>query len=220
MDEYEDYEDYVIDADDYETYDDIDDEDYGEEDEMDAADEMLDAMVEGLDDADPEELADFFWRRKKRRRRKARKVPTARGRNAFRRAAKGRYVTQAQLKSALGRVGRDVRRNAVGIKQVNGRINGVSNRVTANSRVNRIQGSQIGKLQKLHKAEGVLEFVQAYNPETGGLDAFQLLKGAVSSGLLGTGKGGMHNPYVLGGIGLLLRNPNALGGLLGQNPAT
>ena len=212
------YEDYDIDLDDdYEDVDDDFDDDLDDDDDLDIGDEMLESMADGLDDADPDELADFFWRRKNKKRRPPRKVPTARGGNAFRRRTKGRYVTQPQLKTALGRVGRDVRRNALGIKQVNRRIGSVSNRVTANSRVNRIQSMQIGKMQRLHKTAGVLEFVGAYNPETGRLDAFQLLKGAVASGLIGTGKGGFNNPYLIGGLGLLLRNPNVLGGLLGSN---
>lgn len=216
----DDYDDYVMDAEDYSEVDDDWDEDYDDDDDddMDSEDEMLDAMIESAEDDDPDELADFFWRNKKKRGKRRRKsVLRAKGRNTFRRRSKGGYVTQVQLKSALGRVANDVRRNAIGIKTVNKRINGVSSRVSANSRVNRIQSMQIGKLHRTNKVDGVLEFVQAYDPVNGNLDAFQLLKGAVKSGLIGTGKGGMHNPYLIGGLGLLLRNPNALGGLLGQS---
>ena len=43
---------------------------------------------------------------------------------------------------------------------------------------------------------------------------YQLLKGATKSGFLGDGTGAMSNPLVIGGLGLLLNNPNLLSGIL------
>jgi hypothetical protein len=116
------------------------------------------------------------------------------------------YVTQKQFTDALTRVGTDVRRNAQGIKSVNSRVNGVV-------KVNRVQSRAIGKVDKTMKLDGALEFVEAFNPTTQAIDVFQLFKGAVASGFIGQTKGPLGNPFVIGGIGLLLRNPGILSGL-------
>lgn len=204
MDELDLYDDsYVIEADYDDFEEDTDEEDYDEAD-YDASEDMLEAIIGGYDESDAADLADFFWRKKRKKRRKAPRVTRAKG--------------TTSRGSVLAGMKRDIKRNAIGIQQVNKRAASVSNRVSANSRVARIQNMQIAKINKLQKALGVLEFVQAYNPDTQELNTFQLLKGAVASGMLGTGKGTLHNPYLLGAVGLFLNNRNgSLGGLLGGN---
>ena len=186
-----------------ETYPDVDEDidNYGPSE----VDEMLDGLVESDEN--------FAERRRRRARRgRGKPVPTAPGRNAYRSPATEGFVTQKQLKDALTRVGVDIKRNAVGIKTINTRLTGVNTRVDDVVTVSKVQSGKIGRLDRQMKVDGALELVQSFN--AGGLDAFQLLKGAVKSGFLGESKGALGNPLVIGGIGLVLRNPNILGGIL------
>jgi hypothetical protein len=204
-----------------EAYDDVmeldeDLSDYGDSDMGDYTSEM-DEMLDGLVDARESAYAERKRKRRGRRPAPAKGVPTARGGSAYRApAAAGGPVNQKQLQDALARVGGDVKRNAEGIKTINTRLGAISSRVDDVVSVNRIQSHEIGKLDKRMKIDGALELVESFTP--GGLSAFQLLKGAVKSGLLGEGKGALGNPLVIGGIGLVLNNPGILGGLLPANP--
>ena len=172
-------------------------------------DEMLDELVEESDESED------FSERVPRGLIRRRPISTARGGSAYRTpaaAAAAGFVTQKQLQDALGRVGADVRRNAQGIKTVNGRVDGVV-------KVNKVQSRAIGRLDKAMKIDGVFEFIEAYNgtvaaPTPGSINLYQVLKGAVKSGYIGQGKGALANPLVLGGVGLVLRNPGILGGLI------
>ena len=178
--------------------------------DLDEVSEMLDELA---DSADAEELADRKRRGRQRRPTQRRSpIPFAQGMSAYRPPAVGGFVTQKQLQDALARVGTDVRRNAQGIKAINTRINTLNGRVDGVVDVNRLQSREIGKLNRQMRADGALDIVGSLTPQ--GLDAFQLLKGAVKSGVLGEQKGALANPWVLAGIGLLLRNPNVLGGVL------
>ncbi len=207
---------------------DFDEDDFEIDDDVeDAVDDMLDAMMDSAeDDDDPEEMADFFWRKKRRKSkryksRRGRRVPYSRGRSAYRKPRRGRYVTQPQLKTALAKVGKEHKRNALGIRSLNSKLARARSGIAANAKINRIQSKQLSKINKIHKADGVLEFVAAYDAENQSVDAFQLLKGAVKSGMIGTGKGGLSNPYIIGGLGLLLNNSNLLGNLVGTaDPGT
>jgi hypothetical protein len=165
----------------------------------------VDEMLEGIGDGSEAYLAERQRNPRRRGGPPSRGVPAATGGSAYRapQAAAG-YVTQAQLKEALARVGTDVKRNADGIKAINARVSDV---VT----VNRIQSQEIGKLDKRMKIDGVLDFVESYSGNN--INAYLALKGAVKYGLLGEGKGALGNPLVIGGIGLLLRNPGILSGL-------
>jgi hypothetical protein len=147
-------------------------------------------------------------------------VPTAQGRSAYREPAAGAAapVPQKQLKDVMDRVGGDVRRNAEGIKAINGRLNALDGRVDGVVTVATRHSRELARVQQQMKIDGALELVEAVNLSGGALDAYQLLKGAVKLGLLGTGKGALSNPAVIGGAGLLLRNPNILGGLFGPRP--
>jgi hypothetical protein len=126
--------------------------------------------------------------------------------------APGGAVDQKQLHDALARVAADVKRNGEGIKTLNTRLGGLTTRVDDVVSVNQIQSRAIGKLDKQMKIDGALDLAESFTP--GGISAFQLLRGAVKSGLLGEGKGALGNPLVIGGIGLVLNNPGILGGLL------
>lgn len=218
--------DYDLDMEDAELFDDIEsdyeEDDYEIDDDVeDAVDDMLDAMIDSAEeDEDPEEMADFFWRKKKRKskrysRRGGRRIPYSKGRSTYRKPRRSRYVTQPQLKVALAKVGKEHKRNALGIRSLNRKLSRTRSGIAANTKINRIQSTQISKINKLNKADGVLEFVAAYDTATQSVDAFQLLKGAVKSGMIGTGKGGLSNPYIIGGLGLLLNNSNLLGNLVG-----
>lgn len=185
-------------------------EDYGPSE----VDEMLDGLVESAEDFAERK------RRKKARRGKGKPVPTAPGRNAYRTpsGADGGPVTQKQLKEALTRVGVDIKRNATGIKTINTRLTGITTRVDDVVSVNRIQSRELGKLDKRTKNDAVLELVGSIQTN-GGLTAFQAFKSAVGGGLIGDGPGAFGNPFVLGGIGLLLSNPNILGNVFGGGAA-
>lgn len=203
-----------------------DDDDY-DDDELEM-DEMLDEMIADDDDYDDDdesldEYPEIFGRKRRRRRKAARlkaarararqkKIITARNRSAFRGKLARTYVNQKQFKSALARVGKDTRRNAMGIKTVNKRVIKVGGRVSSVARVNRVQSRSIGKIRQQMKTNSILEFVESYDGTS--IDTFQLLKGAVAGGYLGAGKGALSNPLIIGGIGLLLRNPSILGNVL------
>lgn len=191
-------------------------EDDGDADAEEEIEEMLEALMEG-EDAGDEDLAERRRRRRRRfrsRRARRRPVRTAQGRSAYRAPVSGRYVNQKQLKDAMDRVGRDVRRNALGIKSVNKRVGRVDARVNGVVSANRVQSRHINTLQRQARLDGALEFAASYDGTA--VDVFQLLKGAVKSGMLDSTKGALANPLVIGGLGLLLKNPGVIGGLLAR----
>lgn len=103
-----------------------------EDDEMELLDD-LDEMEYDEDDVfemfgeDEEDDSDFAERRRRRRGLRRRRAPrTARGRGYYRQRPSNKYVTQAQLQTALAKVGKDVKTNAAAIKTINGRINTLS----------------------------------------------------------------------------------------------
>ena len=211
----------------YDDYDDLDDDmemelfDVEQEDDEDEDDieDMLEAMMES--DEEDDDLSERRRRRRNRRRRRRNKsrrsVSTAKGRSAYRSPTSKKYVTHPQLKSALARVGKDVRRNALGIKSVNKKITGVDNRVDGVVSVNRVQSKNIGKLNRQMKLDGALEFAESITTNDDGtlsLNLLPLLKGAIKSGMLGSSKGAFANPALIGGLGFLLNNPQIIGGLL------
>jgi hypothetical protein len=194
-----------------EGYDDATDERFADYADADLGTSEMDEMLDGLVDA----REDYSERRGGRGRgRGAQKsVPSARGGSAYQPPApQNGYVTQKQLQDALGRVGADVKRNGEGIKTLNARLGGLTTRVDDVVAVNKVQSRAIGKLDKQMKIDGALDLAESFTP--GGISAFQLLRGAVKSGLLGEGKGPLGNPLVIGGIGLVLNNPGILGGLV------
>lgn len=211
----EDFGESVFDVVDYalEDYDFDYDEEYEEGYDFDV-DDVLDALMEEADGDD--ELAERRRRSRRRRRRGQRRVPTARGRSAYRPPVKGQYVTQKQFSESLRRVGADIRRNAMGIKTVNTRIGRLDKRVSGVVSVNAAQSRKISKLDKTIKLDGALEFAESYNGSQ--LDLFALFKGAVKSGLLDNTKGVLANPVAVGGLGLLLNilrnNPQVLGSIV------
>lgn len=218
------YDDEFEDSVDYDELD--DDDDFDDDDDESEVDEMLDAMMADSDDDYDDEMSGEYpeiFGRRRRKRRKARalakkrresqkKIMTARNRSTFRAKLARRSVSQKQFKVAMTRVGRDTRRNAMGIKTVNKRVMKVGGRVDNVVRVNRVQNRSIGKIKQQMKTNSILEFVESYDGTS--IDTFQLLKGAVAGGYIGTGKGALSNPLLIGGLGLLLRNPAILGGVL------
>lgn len=91
--------------------------------------DLLDDASEALEsDYEFEQDLAAFLEDDERRRRAVRRrpVPTGRGAGYYRPRVENKYVTQAQLQSALGRISKDVKANAVGIKSVGGRVDAVA----------------------------------------------------------------------------------------------
>lgn len=187
-----------------------------------ASAEEVDEMLDGLMDA-AEDDSEFAERRRKVRRKAARTtrkpVSSARGSNAYRSPSSAQgAVTQKQLQDALARVASDVKRNAQGLKTLNAQVGKVSTRVDGVVEVNRLQSRQIGKLDKQMKMDAALDIAGSFDGT--GLDAFQLFKGAVKSGVLGDQKGALGNPFLIGALGMLLKNPQILSGILPSGGTT
>lgn len=198
------------------------DSDFDEEDDLRDVDidEMMEALMDD-DEGSEEDLAERRRRRKFRSRRRGRRpkrVRTASGSSAYRVSTSKKYVTQPQLKSALGRVAKDVRRNALGVKTVNKKLGNIDAQVDGVISVNRVQNTKINKLRQQMKLDGALEFAESITANDNGsleLNLLPMLKGAVKSGMLGGSKGALSNPAVVGGLGFLLSNPQILSGILG-----
>ncbi len=175
----------------------------------DEVDEMLDALME----SDGGEFAERSRRRRRSRTAGASRLPavrTATGVSAYRGATPQGYVTQSQLKDALARVGTDVRRNAEGIKTVNTQLGRLNNQVRDVVTVNGLQNRRLSKLDKQLQLDAALDLAASVTLGEGGasVNLFQVLKGAVKSGVLGEPKGALGNPLLIGGAGFLLNNPN------------
>jgi hypothetical protein len=183
-------------------------------------DEMLDALIGEQD----EDYAERRRRRSQNRKRAAKQrkgVPTAKGRSAYQEPGEKGFVTQKQFKEALARVGEETKRNAEGIKTVNTRFGKLDSRIDGVVSVSTLQSGKIRSLDTRMRIDGALDFAQSFNIVTGddnslGLqpDFSQMLRGAVKNGVLGNGKGALSNPWVIGGIALVIRNPGIVGGLL------
>jgi hypothetical protein len=128
-----------------------------------------------------------------------------------------KYVTHAEFKKTTDIQDRKIARNGTGIKTVNSRVNGLKGRVDGVVTVNTAQSRYIRKLNKQMKIDAALEFAESYDGTS--IDIYQILKGAVKSGMLDSTKGAFSNPLLVGGLGFLLRNPGFLGQLTaGQAP--
>ncbi|MGJ8623413.1 MAG: hypothetical protein ACSHW1_11585 [Yoonia sp.] len=136
----EDDDDDFYDFDDFSEYDD-DDDLYDEDDE----DDDDDFAMEG---DDIERRSRRSRRRARRRARRARRrgVKTGKGRGYMQRQLKG-YVKRTELRKSLARVGRDVKRNAAGIKTNARRLSSTNSRVSSTQRVNRAQSKEIAKIK-------------------------------------------------------------------------
>jgi hypothetical protein len=180
-------------------------------------DDMLDALMESEDISER--------RRRTNQRARARAagragVPTATGQTAYRAPDSNAPVTQKQLKDALSRVGEDVKRNAAGIKTLNGQVGGLNTRIDGIVSVNTTQSKSIARLDKQMQIDGALNFAQGLRLQDGGdglalvPDASLLIQGAIKTGLIGT-SGALGNPALVGGIAFLLTQTNILGNVFG-----
>jgi hypothetical protein len=106
----------------YDNVVDVDFEDYDDDGLEDAFEDLDDDMFMGDDDS---EDAERRRRRRRRRRRSRRSRSRARGGGYYQRQLKG-YATKKELKTALARVGRDVRRNKSGTNANSSRISRLS----------------------------------------------------------------------------------------------
>lgn len=142
-------EDFAEDDYDDEDYDD-DDDGFGEDDDWDDGDDFAEDMA-GLeyDDDDPEFIGSIVRRirNRRKRRRGRRRVRTARGRGYVRAGRLRGYATRTEMKKALSRVGRDVRRNGGSIKRNASAIASNRSRIGTVMRVNKVQTKAIEKLR-------------------------------------------------------------------------
>lgn len=123
-----------------------------EDDDLDDVEEVLDEfdddddgeLVEEDDDLDGEDAAE---RRRRRWRRRRYRYPRSRGGGYYQRMLKG-YATKKQLRAALARVGRDIRRNRAAITTNRRRLGEVSRRASANRRTIARQDSAIRAVRK------------------------------------------------------------------------
>jgi len=194
-----DLDDWYSDADDLDAYA---DDDY-------QIDSMLDALA-AEDDGEMDDLSERRGRRGRKRRRSARRgrqqaVRTASKQSSYRRPVPKRYVTHAEFKKTSDAQDHKIARNGSGIKSVNGRLNKLDSRVSDVVTVNSAQTTHIKKLNRQMRIDGALEFAESYDGAA--IDVYQLLKGAVKSGMLDSQSGAFANPMVVGGLGFLLRNP-------------
>lgn len=190
--------------------------------EADETDDMLDALMEAAEDGD------FVERKRRRGRRKRgaqRQVPAAKGKDAYRAPVPPTSVTQKQLEDALTRVGGDVRRNAMGIKTLNGQIGRLNGQVSDVVAVNRVQNDRLTRFDKQLRIDAALDFVQGLqvtksttpgSPAQITPDLALLIRGAIKSGMLGDMKGALGNPLLIGGAALFLSKPDIVSGLLGR----
>lgn len=194
-------------------------------------DTAVDAMLDSLmDESEPDDLSERSRGRSRARGRgraqqqqqqRRQGVPTARGDSSYRAPAQSGYVTQQQLKEAMALADAGTRRNAEGINRVNARVGKLDGQVADIVTVTKTQSRRIGTLDTRMKLDGALDFASALSvqPDASGTgftlvpDFTQLLRGAVKNGVIGTEKGAFANPWVIGGLGVLLRT-NLLGNLL------
>jgi len=170
--------------------------------------EMLDALIEEAD----MDLAE----RQSRRGGQRQGVRTATGRTPYRAPVQSGVVTQKQFQESMTRIGEEMKRNAEGIKTVNARVGKLDGRVDGVVAVNKVQSRKIGGLDTRMKLDSALDFASSVSTTAAGLtlDLTQVFRGVVKNGALGDGKGALSNPWVIGGIALVLRNPSIIGGLL------
>jgi len=191
-----------------------------DDDTEDNVDEVLEMMMGETtfgEDEDMSERRPKRGRSKRRRRGQGRGVRTAPKGSSYRRPVPKKYVTHAEFKKTTDIQDRKIARNGTGIKTVNSRVNGLKGRVDGVVTVNTAQSRYIRKLNKQMKIDAALEFAESYDGTS--IDIYQILKGAVKSGMLDSTKGAFSNPLLVGGLGFLLRNPGFLGQLTaGQAP--
>lgn len=94
--------------------------------------EMYDDVLESLEEVGDYEFDDELTafleddEAKRARRGGRRPVPAGKGANYYKQRPTDRYVTQAQLQSALGKISKDVKANAAGVKTVGARVDTVN----------------------------------------------------------------------------------------------
>ena len=118
-------------------------------------DESLEEFLEDYDD--DEEAAEYRYRGRRRPVSRYRRPSVARGRRYFSPRPTKKYVTQAQLKAGLARVGRDVRKNGAAIRKVNSQVNSLG----------RTHRRDVGRLRKdLKQARDMALFMMLLQKKT------------------------------------------------------
>lgn len=175
-----------------------------------------DLAADGWDDDDIER------RRRRRRRRRRHRVHTGKGRNYFQTQLKG-YARKSELKRALSRVGRDVRKNAKAIRGNASRIASNRSRISSVARINSRQSKEIAKLRaeqaQQQQMQMLMSLLQGNDREftdyqevkdangrttsikvTEKRDSFAVLLPLLLGGMGGSGKGGgmgLDNPAMM-----------------------
>ncbi len=187
-------------------------------------DEMLDALMDEADEDYAERRSRQNRARNRNRRQQQRTPPRASGRSAYREPINERgEVTQKQLKEFAERSAGEDRRNAEGLKVINDRLGKLDGRVDGVVSVAELHSKKIRSFDTRFKLDGALDFASSLEVQTdadGSVNLVpnigQVFRGIVKNGALGDGKGALSNPWIVGGIGLFLRNPGIIGGLIGS----
>lgn len=203
-------------------YDDIDDLDDDDDDELydsdydpDEAEDLIDDLLGEAADGYGDDLGDFFWGKKKRRRRRrnrGRRVNRASRRRSYIPPASSRKVQQRQLKTITDAQDRKIARNASGIKTLTKSVNGMQRRVSGLVRVNTMQTSQIRALRTRLRTDAAIDVATAFEGEN--IDFGNIARAAAKFGAFD--KGAFSNPYLIGGLVLLLQRGNLLGNLFNK----
>lgn len=137
--------------------------------EFEALESLLDSdgyeSVFEMDESDESDESDEARRSRQRRRAGARpRVPSGQG--LYKARPTGTYVTQVQLKSAMDRVGAQIKTNADATKAVNTRVNVVNDRVDKEAAIRKKENAELNKKIKKGQEASLLPLLLQKAPET------------------------------------------------------
>lgn len=137
--------------------------------EFEALESLLDSdgyeSVFETDETDESDESDESRRGRQRRRGGIRpKVPSGQG--LYKPRPNGNYVTQVQLKSAMDRVGAQIKTNADATKAVNTRVNVVNDRVDKEAATRKKENAELNKKIKKGQEASLLPLLLQKAPET------------------------------------------------------
>jgi hypothetical protein len=111
-----------------------------------------------------------------------RRPATAPGRPFYSAPASKNYVTQTQLKSSLAKVTADVRKNAAGIKTVNGKADSNRSRLNQQNAINVRQGRQIGTIRREMEQQAQTQMLMSLLSRTEDVTVVSDSSGELASG--------------------------------------
>jgi hypothetical protein len=136
--------------------------------EFEALESLLDSdgyeSVFETDESDESDESDEARRSRQQRRASIRpKVPSGQG--LYKPRPNGNYVTQVQLKSAMDRVGAQIKTNADATKAVNTRVNVVNDRVDKEASTRKKENAELNKKIKKGQESSLLPLLLQKAPE-------------------------------------------------------